>query len=510
MEDKVNRKPFLLNLAVVILLIGGCALGPSPVDFEKQSEIKSLSDEVAGESETLAMVQKDLFHRLEKPVSREIHLKPVMPEYDPLDNQKVSFSMVDEELQLILYSLAQSVGMNMIINPAVNIDKDKVTLNFQNVSASTVLKEVLESFDLYYEVDRNVIRIKPYNERIFRLNFLDSNIDMRFDVGGDVLGEGETDTPAGLSGSFKLSGRGSKKGNAYDLVEEMIKNMVSENGKYALNRLSGTLYVKDTPAVIQSVSRLVNNLREMLARQILIEARIIEVALNDQYKFGIDWSAVYDKSSSATRYDSVAWALGTGLVMRHVDGLWTLDATVDALRTFGDAKVVSNPTLRVKHSRPALISVGTSFTYKKSVTTTLRDRDTFTDEFSEVEVSTVFDGLILGVVPFVEENGHITLLINPITSSIDPDSLNPKPVTGRSVESIALPEVRIKEISTTVGINDGDIIILGGLIDKRSQTITKGVPLLSAIPGLGYLFRHDEVIDQARELVIVLTVSMIR
>jgi general secretion pathway protein D len=292
-------------------------------------------------------------------------------------------------------------------------------------------------------------------------------------------------------------------------MDEMIKGMVSPNGKYVLNRLSGTLYVKDTPAVINSVSRLVNNLKEMLARQILIEARIIEVALNDKYEFGIDWSAVYDKASEGTRYDSVAWALGTGLVMSHVDGLWTLDATVNALRNFGDAKVVSNPTLRVKHSRPALISVGTSFTYKKSVTTTLRDRDSFTDEFTDVEVSTVFDGLVLGVIPFIEEDGHITLLINPITSSVDPDSLQPAPVAGRSDESIALPEVRIKEISTTVGVNDGDVIILGGLIDKRSQTVTKGVPVLSAIPVLGYLFRNEEIIDQARELVIVLSVTMI-
>ena len=495
---------------VTLLLLGvGCSLGPPPIGFEHRTEIEPLSEDVAKESQALADIQKDLSRRLEKPVSKKVDMKPVMPEYDPLADQKVSFSMVDEDLQLILYSLAQSVGMNLIINPAVNVENYKVTLNFEDVSASTVLQEVLESFDLYYEIEKNVIRIKPFKERLFRLNFLDANIDAKFDVGGDVLGEGETETPAGLSGSFKLTGRGSENGNTYDLLEEMVKGMVSENGKYALNRLSGTLYVKDTPAVIGSVSRLVNNLREMLARQILIEARIIEVVLDDEYEFGIDWSAVYDKSSSNTRYDSVAWALGTGLVMRHVDGFWTLDATVDALRTFGDAKIVSNPTLRVKHSRPALISVGTSFTYKKSVTTTLRDRETFTDEFTDVEVSTVFDGLVLGVIPFIEEDGHITLLINPITSNVDPDSLEPEPAAGRSDETIALPEVRIKEISTTVGINDGDVIILGGLIDKRNYTITKGVPVLSAIPGLGYLFRNDEVIDQARELVIVLTVSVI-
>jgi type II secretory pathway component GspD/PulD (secretin) len=130
-----------------------------------------------------------------------------------------------------------------------------------------------------------------------------------------------------------------------------------------------------------------------------------------------------------------------------------------------------------------------------------------TDRTTNIEVSTVFDGLILGVIPFIEEDGRITLLVNPINSDVDEDSLEPVATGGG--ESISLPIVRIKEISTTIALNSGDIVILGGLIDKQKVTRNQGIPILSAIPGIGYLFRDEHFRDQSRELVIVLSVRRV-
>lgn len=494
---------------MLFIFLAGCALGPSSVLEPKPLPPESIPKQTEAESDALATLQKGLRQSLEKEAPRTVEVEPVMPEYDPLEDQIVSFSMVNEDLQLILYSLARAVGMNLIIDPSLSEEKRLVTLNLENVSASTVLKEILGTLDLFYEVEQNVIRVKPYEERIFKLNFLDAEVEATFDVGGDVLGAGETEQVKGLSGNFKLSGKGAKKSNPYDRVEEMIKGMLSKGGKYSLNRSSGSLYIKDTTAVIGSVSSLINHLRETLARQILIEARIIEVTLSDQYSYGIDWSILRDQITTTTKVNSAAWALGRGLVLHGVHRSFSVDTTIDALRTFGDSKVVSNPSIRSKHGRPAIISVGTSFTYKKSVTTTRLDRDSRVEETTDVEVSTVFDGLILGVIPFIEGNGKITLLINPIISDVDPDSLKPKAVTASGTESISLPVVSIREISTTIGINSGDVIVLGGLIDKRRQSVKKGVPFLSAIPVLGYLFKNETSRDETRELVIILSVSMV-
>lgn len=499
-----------VTLAISILLsCAGCASHRPAADNRGDQDVQTLAGRIEDESDEMARVQKRLDAGLEKITPEEMDIKPVLPKYNPLDDQRVSFSMVNEDIELVLYALAKAVGMNLIVDPNLLEEESRVTLNFEDVAASTVLKELLGTYDFYYQIDENVIRVKPYEEQIFKLNFLDTSIDTTFDVGGDVLGAGQTETASGLSGSFKLSGQGAKQGNPYDLVETMMKQVVSGGGQYSINRLSGSLYVKDRPAVVRSVARLVNYLRDMLSRQIIIEARIIEVSLSDAYSYGIDWNVVRDKSSAGTRYDSAGWELGSGLVLRRVDQYWTFDATLDALKTFGDTRIVSNPTIRAKHGQPAMISVGTSYTYKKSVTTTTVDTDSDNEESTEVEVSTVFDGLILGVIPFIEENGKISLLINPIKSDVDQTSIEPEAVSANAADSISLPEVGIKEISTTIGVNDGDVVILGGLIDKRKQSEEKGVPLLSAIPVLGYLFKNETVSDVTSELVIILHVRMI-
>lgn len=500
-------KRFLIGMLFIVF--GGCSLGPASVLEKKRPMPDALDREIASESDKLGTRYNGLIKSLEKDSPRKVEAEPVMPVYDPLEDHIVSFSMIEEDLKLVLYSLAQSTGMNIIMHPSLSEEKRLITLNFNQVSAATVLREILKTFDLYYEIDQNVIHIHPYEERFFTLSFLDTNVEMLFDVGGDVLGAGETESTGGLSGNFKLSGTGAKKGNAYDQIDQMMQRMISGKGRYSLNRISGSLYVKDTPAVIHSVSKLVNHLKEMLSRQILIEARIIEVSLSDEYSYGIDWSALRKGLTSATKLESAAWSLGKGLVFTGVHRAFSVSVALDALKGFGDTRIVSNPSIRSKHGQPAIISVGTSYTYKKSVTTTKSTTTAETQESTDVEVSTVFDGLILGIVPFIEKNGRITLLINPIKSDVDPESIKPQAVTANSADSISLPKVSIKEISTTIGLKSGDVIFLGGLIGKEHGKTKRGVPVLSAIPLLGYLFKNETGREENAELVIVLRVSVI-
>ncbi|NOX35449.1 MAG: pilus (MSHA type) biogenesis protein MshL, partial [Deltaproteobacteria bacterium] len=383
------------------------------------------------------------------------------------------------------------------------------TLDFQNVPAKKVLKELTEQFDLDYKIDGNIIRIRPWAEQFFSLNFLDTNVEMGFDVGGDVLGSGGTKAASGLSGSVTMTGKGAQKANPYIILEEMIKKVKSEKGILSINKLSGSLYIKDKPSIVKTVAKLLNHFKEMLSRQILIEARIIEVTLSKGFEYGIDWDLIKASSSaSSIKLSKVAWDLTNGLVFNGYNGSFTFNSVISALETFGKVKIVSNPTIRVKHGCPAVISVGNSITYKKSVETTIEKTDLGQTEKTQVEVSTVFDGLILGVIPFIEPSGKINLLINPVKSDVDTESISHPESVGGGV-TISLPKVGIKEISTTISVNDGDIVILGGLISSEDVKRDKGVPLLSKIPVLGYLFQNDYVSKERKELVIVLNVRII-
>ena len=504
----------LLIAALALLLVApltglsGCAVEQTiqrPADPQAHFQ-----REIEKASATLARRQAEQRQSIEKTVTRTVDLQPILPAYDPLEDYAVSFSMVDEPIQTILYSLARAVGMNLILDPAIKDENRRLTLNFENVPAARVLREVLASYDLFYVTEDNIIRVKPYQEQIFSLNFLNTEVKSEFSVGGDVLGAGESGSVSGLSGNFKLSGRSAAKNNVFDVVEDNLKTMISGNGKYALNRLSGSLYVKDSPTVIKAVSRMIHHLRTMLDRQILIEARIVEVALTDEHRYGIDWSALRDSTADLAQSVLTGWSLGEGLILNYQENKYAVDAVLEALDTYGDSSVISNPSIRSKHSVPAVISVGTSISYKKSIQQTRTLVGSNEDRTTEVEVSTVFDGLILGVIPFIEADGNISLLINPIQSEVDRESLVPEPIGGTDSDaSISLPMVRIKEISTTISLRDKEVVILGGLIDKRYVKEDNSVPGLSSVPVLRHLFRNNAQVEENRELVIILSVSMV-
>ncbi|MDY7036129.1 MAG: pilus (MSHA type) biogenesis protein MshL [Thermodesulfobacteriota bacterium] len=505
---KTGSKAFFL-VFFPLLVLSYCAPGPSSMLQPKPPSAEEMSNQMISDSEELVKRQKKLHESITKVQEKIPEIKPIKPFYNPMDDITVSFSMMNENLQAVLFALSRATGVNIIIDPDIEVGEKTITINFENVPATTVLNQILKTFDYHKEIDRNVIRIMKYKEKHYKLNFLDTHLKTSFVAGGDVLGsEDNTSTMRGLSGNFRLSGEGARNANPYDQLDHMIKTVLSKDGKYTLNRMSGSLYVKDRASVIAAVSRLINHYIDMMSRQIIIEARIIEVGLSGGHRYGIDWNYVKDKlSTTAMNLKEISWSIGSGLVLNQLRTTSTINAVINVLKNFGEIKIISNPSIRAKHGQPSIISVGTSFTYIKSVDTTSQATAAETSETTEVEVSTVFDGLILGVIPFIEEDGRVSLLINPIKSDVDPNSLVPERVGER--DSISLPEVQLKEINTTIGTKSDDVIILGGLIDKRTIKDNQGVPYLSAIPLIGFLFKNESESDQTNELVIILKVNII-
>jgi len=492
-------------LVIVLFFFIGCVQkNPRP-----EKNASSIASQMKLDSDSLEKKQEIRAEVFEKQAKKLINVKPLLPKYDPLEDHKISFSMVDEKLETVLYLLADTVGMNLMMDGKLKAQQNRVTLSFQDVSAKTVLKELTDQFDLDYKIEENIIRINTVAERFFSLNFLDTNIEMGFDVGGDVLGGGGTETASGLSGSVTMKGKGAEKANPYVILEEMITKVKSEKGVLSINKLSGSLYIKDKPSIVKTIATLLSHFKEMLSRQILIEARIIEVTLSKGHEYGIDWDLVKASSpGTSPEITKLAWNVTSGLVLNGLNDSFTLTAAINALEAFGNVKIVSNPTIRAKHGSPAIISVGDSITYKKSIEKTIEKTDLGQTETTEVVVSTVFDGLILGVIPFIEADGKISLLINPVKSDVDTESIENPESVGTGV-TISLPKVGIKEISTAISINDGDMVIIGGLISSEDVKRDKGVPFISKVPILGYLFKNEYVSEERKELVIILSVRII-
>ncbi|MBF0471377.1 MAG: pilus (MSHA type) biogenesis protein MshL, partial [Gammaproteobacteria bacterium] len=324
-------------------------------------------------------------------------------------------------------------------------------------------------------------------------------------------------------------------GEAAQLVATRAEPIIANPGSYVLDRMSGTLYVRARPSVMYRLHRMVNRFKEVLNRQIHIEAKIFEVSLNDENRTGINWAHLKDQvvlgfgltqtigangAALSPLTNAATIAVGgasnntttispigqSGFTATHSGQQWL--GMVDLLRQFGDVRSVSNPSIRARHGQPSMISVGQSSSYVETIatnTTAGANTDTTT---TTPTVNQVFDGLMIGVVPFIKDHDRISLSIHPIQSSVVPSSLSLQDVTGNG-SMVTLPQVDLKEISTMLEMNSGDLVMLGGLIDESTETITQGVPFLSSIPVLGYLFRHDTELKRTRELVIMLRATTI-
>ena len=295
---------------------------------------------------------------------------------------------------------------------------------------------------------------------------------------------------------------------------------------FTINRITGTLYVKTRPSKMRAVEKMLERAQAMLGKQVYVEAQIVDIHLSDNFQFGVDWSLL--RGRLAANFGAEPLSLGgagvmgnsmppraltipaksigpdkTGLGLGWQDGSGRV--IINALRSFGNLRILSNPNVQVRNGSPALLSVGTSYRYvSRSSSNQNIPSSGSTFVSSDVQTDSVFSGVMVGVLPFMREDGRIELLINPMQSEVDPESLRLIDVSNGN--RVTLPKINYKGMTTTLNVGDGDVVVIGGLIDQRSSNTDNGAPALSDIPLLGKLFTQNANEHASRELVVVLRV----
>ncbi|MGI6656242.1 MAG: pilus (MSHA type) biogenesis protein MshL [Desulfobulbus sp.] len=299
------------------------------------------------------------------------------------------------------------------------------------------------------------------------------------------------------------------------------QNSASDGSSFMVDRSIGLITVTAKPSVLKKVDDYVDNLKKHLFRQVSIEAKIIEVYLEDQSKIGLDWSSILRdfQVRATTEFGSA------GQVHPHTSGgnpdrysntfvsrvfMPSLDFSVflNALKEQGDTQVLANPRLTVLNGQPALISVGKDVAYVKSVKKDVSGTGSNERATYSAEAGNVVQGIALGVMPSIVDNSKVILHLTPITTELENlDEHGDVPMThiGGGAISLGLPRVKVREMSTMVEVQDSEMLIIGGLIDSLEGNKASGLPGVSKIPVLKYLFGYEEKIKQKRELVILLT-----
>ena len=547
-NGRVNQKVYdmrriLLALLVVLLSLGAASCQTDRKDYlESDLGYKVLQEKLKKENQQLVDIRQGESDFEDISLPEEEVIEPVMPEYNPLDETTISISVQEETIHNVLYIIARNAGLNLIIEPGISLD-NRVTISFENAVSSLVVEKLLQAYDLAWEVEDNILYVQRWNDQVFDLDFINVNSEVSSASGGDIFGSALEATEGGgggsaLAGEFTMTsdtGGEFDEDSLYGFILKSVDSIISEEdqfgeggegggddgeedtkGYFAIDPISGRLYVRTTPGKLRAVAKMLNNLKAKLSRQVIIDARLLEVSLSDEFQLGIDWNYVANRMMSGNPL-TVSWLGRTDVQARgraenqvlKIDGAFgddTIDAAIEAMQEFGGVKTLANPHVRAKHSQPALFTSGTSSRYVSEIT---RETDDEGNVLFTTTTATVFEGVMLGVVAYINDNDVIDMQIFPIQSDVNDNSLVPVEVTA-SGDRISLPVVEVKNVSTTVRVKSGDTIILGGLIDKDSNKTDDQVPGLGSIPGLGWLFKTRTVNEDVRELVFIMTIRVVQ
>lgn len=270
------------------------------------------------------------------------------------------------------------------------------------------------------------------------------------------------------------------------LVADILGKHVGPGGKVTVLPQRRMVVAEDTA---EGLARLAGLLREvdLPPRQVMIEAKILEITLNDNESLGIDWTkAVGPGRSSNVGVTGLAQRAGPGLFFNYINCHCDFEAYLSALSEKGRVRTLATPKLLALEDQEASINIGDKLGYR--LTTTINNVTAESVQFLET-------GVILRVTPSVDTNGKIVLRVKPEVS------------TG-SVQG-GVPSKKTTEVSTNLVAEDGQPVLMAGLIKSNATTQRTGVPLLGSLPLLGYLFANHESRGLLTETVVLITPRLV-
>ena len=265
--------------------------------------------------------------------------------------------------------------------------------------------------------------------------------------------------------------------------------------KIVADEAKNAVLIEATRADYQRVLQMISGLDSM-ANQVMIEATIAEVTLNDQLKFGVRWW-MQKKQSKATFSDAVSGAVSSVFPgFSYALTAANVAATLDALNEITDVNIVSSPSLTVMDNRPAVLQIGDQVPITtQSATSVLTVGAPVVNSVSYKDT-----GVILSIIPRINESGRVLLDIEQEVSSV-------APTTTSGIDS---PTIRQRKIKTSVVVNDGDALVLGGMIQQSKSIGRSQIPILGDIPFLGNAASSRDNSIGKTELIILIRPHVIR
>jgi len=468
---------------------------------------------------------------------------PVLPAPAPaVELEKYTVVVNEVPVKELLFALARDAQINVDIAPAI---EGVVTINAIDQTFPQILDRIARQVDLRYEFNGDNLFIQPDMPflRTYTIDYVNMSRDMSSTntvatqisstsggggaEGGGSSGGGNNSTTdvtsisnhhfwetLVLNISAILGEEGGSGGGAGQLP---ITNTVIPNPE------AGVIVVRATAAQHQHIQEFIDQTQESVQRQVLIRVTIAEVRLNEDYQAGIDWS--YLQAGSAALSIISATIVGAPVagvlalkpfILEYRDTDTDnnrLQASVRLLDEFGNVRIMSSPQIMVLNNQTAMLKVVENFVYfeiDSEVTAGVLGSEPIVSV--DTTAVTVPVGIVMAVTPQISSNGVISLNVRPTISRITdtvPDP-NPNQLILPDIPLNEVPIIEIREMESMLRLVDGQIGVLGGLMQDISSDSDLGYPWISDVPGIGAAFKTTTKQYEKTELVIFIQPTIIQ
>ncbi|MHB1214833.1 MAG: secretin N-terminal domain-containing protein [Thiobacillus sp.] len=513
-------------LVLTVLILSGCA---SPFGKKGQdamnAALETPTPRPAPLSPPPAAVQQAVMDAVrETPVA----VKPARNE------PRFSLTVNNAKASEVFMGMVTGTPYSMLVHPDVT---GTLTLNLKNVTVPEAMEAVRALYGYEYEVQGNriIVPSPAMQTRIYHLNALAMQrkgmSDMRVVSGSVSLSNGGSGSSSGsASKSLETSSVQTSTDSKYwDEVGASLKTLAGEEGSVVVSPQSGIVIVKAAPASLYMVEKYLRATELVSARQVMLEAKILEVQLNDGFQSGINWATLQkgdkfkigvnglnpDGTPPINLGGTVTQMLG-GLIPGPTGSLFGLafndgdfGAVINLIKSQGTVHVLSSPRIATINNQKAVLKVGTDDFFVTEVTGGTAAALGVPATPPNVVVQPFFSGIALDVTPQIDDKNNITLHVRPSVSSVKE---NRKTIKLGDLGELILPlaSSSISETDSVVRLKDGHIVAIGGLMSQSYTDDKNRIPVLGEIPGLGQLFGNTSQVSQKRELVVLIKTTLIR
>ena len=530
-------------IAMACIFLAACAHQPERKPVELQQALQERGSQPRTERPPLPDSVRESLRASDRSALREASAQL-------LAEPRFSVSANDVPAAEFFAGLAADSPYNVVVHPEVN---GAITVSLKDVTLSETLDVVADIYGYEVRKNRRMIQVFPAGLRseTFTLDYLalrrmgmsqtsvssggvkdsdrnnnNSNSQYGGNTNNNLLGNqgGTSGNAAQNMNGMQTNGSSISSTSETDLwsdLKEIIQGIVGEDDgrRVVVAPQAGLITITAYPSELRAAREFLESAQKRLQRQVILEARIVEVALNDDYQQGINWNDLFEAGSGVNDFfgvDNVNGSVslsGSGVAATGLGGVFgmTLNigdfaAAVNLLQTQGNVQVLSNPRVSAANNQKAVIKIGEDEYFVTDVSTTTVT-GTATTSTPNIELTPFFSGISLDITPQISENGEVILHVHP--SVVETSEQEKIVKLNNDTFVLPLAQSNIRESDTIVKARNGEIVVLGGLM-QTSYTESEGkAPLLGDIPVLGNLFKNKRRTEQKKELVILIRPTVI-